>query len=193
MIPIRRAIRRTELFLVYRVLHANDTPHRLALGISLGFFVAWTPTIGFQMVLVLLLALALRANARVGLPIVWISNPFTVIPIYLPNYWLGSKLLSFVTGRENFDYEQVRSFLSENFNRPGIALSRFFDVSFWSELGSLLLKISLDLWIGSVVIGSIVAVVAYIVSYKSIVWYRANHPSARQLMAKLLHKHKQKL
>ena len=54
MIPIRKIIRQIEHFIVYRILHADDTPHRLALGIALGVFVAWTPTVGLQMVLVLL-------------------------------------------------------------------------------------------------------------------------------------------
>ena len=59
-------------------------PHRLALGL----FLAWTPAIGLQM-------LALRANVVVGIPMVWISNPVTMGPIYLWNYLLGRKILSF--------------------------------------------------------------------------------------------------
>ena len=42
MIAIRNIIRQIEHFVVYRILHAHDTPHRLALGIALGIFVAWT-------------------------------------------------------------------------------------------------------------------------------------------------------
>ena len=52
---LRMALWQTERFIKYRVLHVDDTPHRIALGVALGFFVTWTPTIGVQIVLILLL------------------------------------------------------------------------------------------------------------------------------------------
>ena len=91
--PIRFVARRIERFFIYRVLHVDDTPHRIALGVAIGIFVTWTPTIGLQMVLTILLAMLLRANKFVGVPFVWISNPLTIVPVYGPNYWIGSKLL----------------------------------------------------------------------------------------------------
>lgn len=68
-------------------------PHRVALGAALGMFVAFTPTIGFQMVIVLALAALFRANKLVGVPLVWISNPLTIPPIFYAGYWLGRRLL----------------------------------------------------------------------------------------------------
>ncbi|HKI70697.1 MAG TPA: DUF2062 domain-containing protein, partial [Verrucomicrobiae bacterium] len=85
--------RRIERFFVYRVLHVDDTPHRIALGVAVGIFVAWTPTVGFQMILTIILATLLRANKLVGIPFVWISNPFTLGVIYYPNYLLGKFIL----------------------------------------------------------------------------------------------------
>ena len=54
-------------FVVYGVLHADDTPHRIALGVAIGIFVTFTPTLGFQMILVAVIATLLRANKFVGL------------------------------------------------------------------------------------------------------------------------------
>lgn len=84
---------RARDFCVYKVLHADDPPHRLALGIGIGMFVTFMPLIGFQMALSVFIAWLLRANKLVGVPLVWLSNPLTVFPIYYPCYLLGCKLL----------------------------------------------------------------------------------------------------
>ena len=81
-----------KTFLIERVLGVHDTPHRIALGVAVGMFAAWMPLIGCQLILTLLLATILRANKVVGLPFVFISNPFTAW-LYIPNYLLGHWLL----------------------------------------------------------------------------------------------------
>jgi uncharacterized protein (DUF2062 family) len=93
---IRRAASDVHSFLMHTVLHTDDPPRRLALGAAIGIFVAFTPTFGFQMVLVVFIAWLLRANKAVGLPIVWISNPATMGFIYYVCYMIGCLLL----GRE---------------------------------------------------------------------------------------------
>jgi len=190
MISIRKIAGQFERFIVYRILHADDTPHRLALGIALGIFVAWTPTIGFQMVMVVLLALLIGANSRVGVPFVWISNPLTLIPVYLPNYWLGHNLLRIFIGLSEPDYEQVKEILAR-FHSPSEILINLFEPDFWRELGQLLLNISVELWLGSIIMGLFLGVVSYIISYRIIVWYRTHHPRGRRFMAKLLRRKQQ--
>ena len=90
---LRAAIKSVKDFCILRILHADDPPHRLALGIAIGMFVTFTPLIGFQMLISVFLAWLLRANKLVGVPLVWISNPVTFVPIYYPCYWLGCKVL----------------------------------------------------------------------------------------------------
>ena len=80
-------------FFVLRVLGLNDTPHRIALGVAVGMFVAWTPTIPFQMILTLALSALLGANKLVGQPVVWITNPVTAIPLYWFNFVVGCSLV----------------------------------------------------------------------------------------------------
>ncbi|MFH2002840.1 MAG: DUF2062 domain-containing protein, partial [Planctomycetota bacterium] len=72
----------------------NDTPHSIALGVALGVFVALTPTVGMQMLIILVLGTLIRANRIIGVLLVWISNPITLIPMYYGYYWLGGKILS---------------------------------------------------------------------------------------------------
>ncbi len=181
MIAIRKTIRRIEYFIVHRILHADDTPHRLALGIAVGFFIAWTPTIGFQMALVVLAASLLKANRLAGIPIVWISNPFTLLPIYYPNYRVGRFLLGLFGTRPELTMEQMKKLLSGLTDRNLLA-EHLSDPDRWKNLWQLcveLLNLSIDLWVGSIVVGLLLGAVSYVVSYRFIVWYRANHPLRR--------------
>jgi len=181
MFSIRTILRRSERFVIYRILHADDTPHRLAMGIAVGFFIAWTPTIGFQMALVVLLASLLKVNRLVGVPIVWISNPFTLVPIYYPNYRIGRFLLSLFGTRPELTMEQMKKLLAGLTDRNLLA-EHLADPDRWRNLWKLcveLLNLSIDLWVGSIVVGLIVGILSYILSYRFIVWYRANHPLHR--------------
>ncbi|MBV10370.1 MAG: hypothetical protein CMN21_14270, partial [Rubinisphaera sp.] len=64
-----------------KIVSLDDTPHSIALGTSIGVFVAMTPTVGIQMVVVLLIAALckpfFRFNQVAGLIAVYISNPVT--------------------------------------------------------------------------------------------------------------------
>ena len=86
---LSRRLRRT----VRWVTRADDPPHRLALGIALGLFCGLLPLVGLQTVLVLVLAWLLGANKAVGLPLTWLTNPATFVPIFYPCYRLGARLL----------------------------------------------------------------------------------------------------
>ena len=70
--PHRYLIKRFRRWFIYRVLHVDDTPHRIALGVAVGIFVTWTPTIGLQMLLCILISALVGANKFVGLPFVWL-------------------------------------------------------------------------------------------------------------------------
>ena len=94
---LRTVWRKLRHVVLHLLLHADDPPGRLALGAAIGVFVTFTPTFGIQMLLVVFAAWLLRANKTVGLPIVWISNPATLILIYYPCYFVGRSLL----GRES--------------------------------------------------------------------------------------------
>ncbi len=181
---MRRLIQKINHFVVHQILHANDTPHRLALGIGLGIFVAWTPTIGFQMILVIFLATALHANNRVGIPIVWISNPLTLIPIYLPNHWIGHHILKLFFHRPAPDYSALKQVLLDLFHFKNF-FTHFYQASFWRDMWDLFLNISIDLWFGSLIVGLFLGTLSYIISYKVIVWYRTQHPRGRRIFALL--------
>jgi len=192
MIQIRKMVVRLRRFVIFRLLHIDDTPRRLALGFSLGLFIAWTPTIGLQMLLVLLLAPAFRANIAVGLPTVWVSNPITLVPLYFANFWVGQKILLLFSNRDQLQYSQVMEKLTR-YQPMGKVLSQIDEAQFWHKVIDFMWQVGLELWVGSVLVGLVVAVSGYFVSYKLIVWYRTFTPRGRLHVLKMLHKKKNKL
>ena len=162
---LRRYLKNARNFCVYRVLHADDPPHRLALGIAIGFFVTFTPLIGFQMLVSVFLAWLLRANKVVGVPIVWISNPFTIIPIYYPCYAVGCKLLRMpiVTDEWHAIGDSWRVLRSDPTTRWGDK------VNFWWDN---LLDFVGPLWLGCVIVASLAGIASYYVSLFLIRKYR---------------------
>ena len=66
--------------------------HSISLGLAIGLFCAFLP-IPMQMVFAAILAFAMRANFVLSVVAVWISNPFTITPIYYFCYRLGLALL----------------------------------------------------------------------------------------------------
>lgn len=61
-------------------------------GISIGLFCAFLP-MPFEMVAAAFMCITMRGNLALGFAGVWISNPFTWIPLYTPCYLLGSKIM----------------------------------------------------------------------------------------------------
>lgn len=66
---------------------------RLANGLSLGLFIAFTPTIPFQMLLCFIGAIILHVNLPIALAACWVTNPLTAIPVFLAAHKLGKYIL----------------------------------------------------------------------------------------------------
>lgn len=67
----------------------HTSPRRIALGVSIGILIAFTPSIGFQMGLALVLASILSASRVAAVVCVWITNPLTMGPIFALTYAIG--------------------------------------------------------------------------------------------------------
>ena len=189
--PIKTTVNKIKQFIVHRILHIDDTPHRLALGVAVGFFVAWTPTIGLQSILAVLIALVLRANKVVGLPFVWISNPFTFFAIYWPNYLIGNAIMAIFLDRPRMHYRDFKELIVLFINSTK---ELFYSGKFsgFTDLVAQFMSFTVDLWVGSLVIGLILAVITYFLSYRLIYFYRNNTLEGRRFMKNLLKKKQRK-
>ena len=132
--------------LVQPLLRINDSPHSLALGITMGVFIAFTPTVGVQITIVVLLGTLLRANRIAAVAMTWISNPVTMIPMYYGYYVLGLVLL----GREGIDRAEFESLCRLDDGR-----------SSWQFIADIFRELGAPLWVGSLVVAVIVTVPVY--------------------------------
>ena len=163
---VSQSLRKYKEIFLHNILHVDDTPQRIALGAAAGIFVAWTPTFGFQMILGVALAALVRGNKAAVLPMAWITNPLTNVPIYGFSYLVGRFIL---TGQWGFDSETYGAtmHLMKDMMRLDI-----WDGIFWRQLMDVTVKVGLEMWVGSCVVGLAVAVMTYFLTVKLVTAYR---------------------
>ena len=95
------------------VLHSTAPVPEVSLGVAVGVFLGLTPTVGVQMYLVAMVwtiyrfLFKKRFSLPVGVAMVWISNPLTMVPLYylflVTGYWLmdTKSVLSYELFTEN--------------------------------------------------------------------------------------------
>ena len=153
--------------LLRTVLHGNDSSRQIAAGVGIGVFIAFTPTMGFQMIIAALVTTVLKCSRLPAMVVVYITNPFTAIPIYGSCYALGVALLR-PFGFRPLQLERIRSL----FVRPE-------DVGFWETMYTKLQQIFalggetfLTLWLGCVLVGAAMGVASYYVSLRFVAGHR---------------------
>lgn len=149
--PARRPDRRRRGWLararraVYAIVRLPATPHQIALGVALGAFVSLTPTMGVQMVVAAALAAVLGGSVRAALPVVWISNPLTAVPLFF---------ITYETGRLFWPWAPRLSVAELS--------AAFADASgSWAGLSSLGGQLVVPLGIGGALLGAVLAAVTY--------------------------------
>jgi hypothetical protein len=166
-LPLRRGWQKLEGWFIH-LLHLDDSAHRIALGVAIGIFVAFTPTWGIQMLLVVGISWLVRANKAAGVPVVWITNPATNVPVYSFCYVVGRAMVGGPS-------------LGEFIDRFGVLMK---GGDGWSsalkDMAGLAWDIALPLWVGTCVIGLVAGVIVYVMLFYAITWYRrrGHHPAA---------------
>ena len=151
---------------VQRIVHINDTPQAIALGAAVGMFIGMTPTVGIQMLLMVIVGTVVRANRLAGVAMVYISNPFTVLPIYWLDYWVGSLVLGF----KSITYDQFEAtcnLFMEELHTAGLLTATSYFVQARSD-------IAWSIVVGGLVLGVICAIPVYPLTLQ-IVWAHRRH------------------
>ncbi|MHB8880065.1 MAG: DUF2062 domain-containing protein [Thermodesulfovibrionales bacterium] len=76
-----------------QILSVKEPPRRVASAFALGIFIGMSPLLGLHTVLGVAIAWGLKLNRLVTLIGVFVTNPWTIVPIYTFGTWLGMKLL----------------------------------------------------------------------------------------------------
>ena len=122
----------------------------MATAFAIGVFIGMSPLLGIHTVLGLLAAWLFRLNRLVTLVGVYVTNPWTIMPIYSFGTWFGAKII----GMDNIV--------------PEIDWSHLTLLGFLKEFRPLLLPFV----IGNTAIGTISAVLSYFLIYKAAKNYR---------------------
>jgi len=117
----------------------------MATAFAIGVFIGMSPLLGIHTILGLLAAWLFRLNRLITLLGVYITNPWTIVPIYSFGTWIGARIVGMHRIIPVIDWTQI-TFLG-----------------FLKEFRPLLLPFI----IGSSALGVISAIVSYLIIYKA--------------------------
>ncbi len=89
------------------VLSLDESPRKIAMSFSVGIFIGMSGLIGLQTVTSLIMAWALRLNKVAVLTGAFITNPWSIIPIYTFSTWIGIKVMGMGEIFPNVDWRTV--------------------------------------------------------------------------------------
>lgn len=141
------------------VVKLRSSPRAIAGGLGVGTFIAFTPTMGVQLILAVIVATLFNMNRPASMIPVWITNPITVAPIYTFNYWLGCKFVGGPPLKE----------VSGLFIDIGRTMAH---LEFWEIKEQILAilhmgrDILIPLLVGSIAIGAVTGLATYLFSLK---------------------------
>ena len=125
------------------VIKLRESPHKVALAFATGVFIGMSPLLGLHTLLGFVVAWIFRLNPLALLAGVYITNPWTVVPIYTFSTYVGAQCLGI---------EQII---------PTIDWSDITFINLMNDLEPLLMPFIL----GTLLIGSVMSVISYIIIY----------------------------
>jgi uncharacterized protein (DUF2062 family) len=147
--------------LIKKLLHIEDTPERTALAYAIGIFLGFSPFLGFHTLAGLAIAFLFGLNRVAILLGVWTNTPWWIVPFYMIATWVGMWITGFwidwATLKEIFQLGEDRGFMSSDF---------------WSHIASQW-GLLLSFVIGSLILCTLLSLVAYPLSLKWIKFYRS--------------------
>lgn len=146
--------------LLRSLLMLDDTEHAIALGTAIGVFLGLTPTVGLQMITVMLLSACTRRlfrfNVMAALMAVYVSNPVTLVPIYYGLYKVGTLFVGGTVTREQFAATLEYSNFSE----------------WWNTVAELFVSLGHPLLVGTAVVSIPCGLLTYPLMRWLLSWFR---------------------
>ncbi len=154
----------------HRLLTLKATPNSIAIGAAIGIFIAFTPTIGIQSVIAAIVAFIVRVSKPAAIIPVWISNPFTMVPIFAFTYWVGAW---FWPGQTISDLPAVLHAILDNPETTFLQQTREM-----LNLGGALFG---PLWIGGILVGAVAGAITYPIVKWAVVAYKRHRLHKRRV------------
>ena len=147
--------------LVKKLLHIEDTPERTALAYAIGIFLGFSPFLVLHTIVGLAIAFLFRLNRVAILLGIWSNTPWWLVPYYMIATWVGMWVTGFwvdwATLKEIFQIGVDKGFMGSDF---------------WSRIASQW-GLLLSFGIGSLILCTLLSLIAYPLSLKCIRFYRS--------------------
>ncbi len=89
------------------LLTVKGTSHQIALAFGVGVFIGMSPFLGLHTIMALVVAYVFRLNKLVTLAGAYVTNPWTIIPIYTFGTWMGIKITGTDKVLSSIDFHKV--------------------------------------------------------------------------------------
>ena len=142
------------------VLHLDDAPRKISLGLAIGVFISCTPLYGLHTLLAVVAALVFRLNKVATITGAWLNLPWFAPFVYGLSLKVGEFILSGGQGLETMRGMGLED-LAAMF-RPSLSLDRFREGFLASS--RLMFSASKPLFVGTTVVGFVAGVVTYFLS-----------------------------
>lgn len=129
-----------------QILTIKESPHRIAIAFAAGIFIGMSPLLGIHTLLGLAVAWMFKLNKYITLMGVFVTNPWTIVPIYTFGTWVGVRVM----GIDNM--------------LPAVDWSHTTLLGFIDKFSPM----AAPFIIGNTLVGLVSAVISYIVIYKAV-------------------------
>jgi uncharacterized protein (DUF2062 family) len=152
--------RRLRRFLNW-LIRLRGSSRAIARGMAVGMIVAFTPTIGFQTLIALGIATLLNANRPVSIVPTWLTNPFTIPPVYAFTYYLGS---FFWSGPDPAEVTRAMAAAARELESLDLLAIRA-QLGVFLDLG---MDVFMPMWIGGLIVGTVAAGITYPLTLRTV-------------------------
>jgi hypothetical protein len=150
-----------------KLLHIEDTAERTALAYSIGIFLGFSPFLGFHTLMGLAIAFLFNLNRVSILLGVWSNTPWWIVPYYTIATWVGVWVTGF-----RIDKASLKGTFQLGMDQG------FMSSDFWSRVASQW-GLLLSFLIGSLILSTLLSLVAYPLSLRWIKFYRSRRKEQR--------------
>ncbi|MBF0456958.1 MAG: DUF2062 domain-containing protein [Nitrospirae bacterium] len=89
------------------LMGSNASPKNMAASFGVGTLIGMSPLFGIHTFLGLFAALVFKLNKPATITGVYVTNPFTIVPIYTFSTWVGIKLMRMDLGILKLDFKHI--------------------------------------------------------------------------------------
>lgn len=177
---------RAFYYVSHRVRRLPDTPTKIARGIGAGVFTTFTPFYGLHFICAFILARIFRGNVIAALLATFFGNPLSYVPIAMVSLSTGHFLLGQpLRHTQHLERGLLGKFVDASADLKHNVLALFTsDTADWSKLILFYNEVFLPYMIGSIIPGTVAAVISYYLSVPIIRAYQNRRKGA--LKEKLL-------